>query len=198
MSNFKEKLRAAKLPERTVPVCLRGDLTAEFEDLERQLAEAQRTPSLSLEGDGSADLAARIEALRAEMREHTEDFVLRAKPRQEWRAFLAAYPPRQDAEGNIDERDRGAIINMGTFWHALIRESVVSPELDDEDWRLLLGDDEEERERREKAGEPVEGGKLTDRQFEQLTDTAWALNRRDVDVPFSLAASRMMRSSSPE
>lgn len=198
MSSFKDKLAAARLPEETVPICLRGDLTAEFERLERQLAEAQRNPSTSLEGDGSAELAARIQALREEMREHTEDFVLRGMPRRRWRAFLAEYPPRQDAAGQIDERDRGAVVNMGAFFHALIRASVVSPELDDEDWRLLLGDDEDEATRREQAEEPVEDGKLTDRQFEMLSDTAWALNRRDVDVPFSLAASRLTRSSGNE
>lgn len=198
MSSIKEKLAAARLPEETVQICLRGDLVAQFEQLERRLAEAQRTPSTSLEGDGSAEIAAAIEALREEMRVHTEDFVLRAMPRPRWRAFLAQYPPRQDADGNPDERDRGAMVNMGAFWHALIRASVVSPELDTEDWRLLLGDDDVERERLEAASEQVEDGRLTDRQFETLTDTAWSLNRRDVDIPFSLAASRMMRTSATE
>ena len=198
MSKLKDQIRAARLPEETVPICLRGDLVAEFERLERQLAEALRNPSDSLEGNGSAEIAARIEALRQEMREHTVEFLLRGMPRRRWRAFLAEYPPRQDAEGKIDERDRGAIVNMGAFFHALIRASVVSPELDDEDWRLLLGDDEDEAARREQAGEPVEDGALTDQQFEKLSDTAWALNRRDVDVPFSLAASRLTRSTSAE
>jgi len=35
---------------------------------------------------------------------------------------------------------------------------------------------------------------LTSRQFDDLSDAAWSLNRREVDVPFSRAASRILRS----
>lgn len=179
MTDIKDRIRAARLPEKTVPVCLRGDLVAEFEDLERKLDEALRTPATSLEGDGSAKLAERMEELRRQMLEETTSFRLRAMPKPRWRAFCADHPPRQDEAGEVDERDRAIGVNVETFYDALIRESVVDPVLDGEDWSALLA-------------------VLTDRQFQDLTEAAWALNRREIDVPFSPAASRMTRASGIE
>ncbi|MEU8371223.1 hypothetical protein [Micromonospora tulbaghiae] len=180
MTDFKTLLAGAKLPERTVPICLRGDLTAEFEELEQQLDDALRVPASSLEGDGSAAIAERIEALRAQMQAHTYRFRLRAMPHPAWRAFCAEHPPREDDEGKVDERDRLIGVNTETFYEALVRRSVVDPQLDDAEWQTLLG------------------GALTDRQFTELAETAWALNRREVDIPFSPAASRMTRGSGSE
>ncbi|HEY9414675.1 MAG TPA: hypothetical protein VIQ30_07955 [Pseudonocardia sp.] len=179
MTDFKALLAGAKLPEKTVPICLRGDLTAEFENLDQQLEEALRTPATSLEGDGSAAIAEQIEALRAEMQAHTYRFRLRAMPHPRWREFCAEHPPRKDDDEKIDERDRLLGVNTETFWPALVRRSVVDPELSDTEWATL-------------------GEALTDRQFSDLADAAWALNRRDVDVPFSPAASRMTRGSGSE
>lgn len=196
--DVKALIRSAKLPEKTVPVCLHADLVAEVEQAERELTDAQRQIGDSLAGgSGARDVAERIEALRAQMLDSTVEFTLRAMPRPTWRAFLAEHPPRKDGD-QVDERDKYVGVNTETFFDALVRRSTVSPELDDEDWRILFGDSPEERKRREAAGEPVEDGKLTDRQFDQLSDVAWALNRREVDVPFSLAASRILRNSEPE
>lgn len=180
MPDFKTLLAAARLPEKTVPICLRGDLVAEHEELERQLEEALRVPADSLEGDGSAAIAERIVQLEREMRDHTYQFRLRAMPHPRWREFCGQHPPRQDDEGKVDERDRLLGVNTETFWDALVRQSVVDPQLDDGEWETLLD------------------GALTDRQFSELADAAWALNRRDVDIPFSPAASRMTRSSGTE
>ncbi|MEU4782841.1 hypothetical protein [Micromonospora sp. NPDC023633] len=179
-TDFTTLLAAAKLPERTVPICLRGDLVAEFEDLERQLEDELRTPAVSLEGDGSGAIADRMEALRAEMQAHTYPFRLRAMARPAWRAFVAAHPPRKDDAGEVDERDRIIGVNIETFYPALVRASVVDPQLDDAQWARLLDE------------------VLTDRQFDELANAAWGLNRREVDVPFSPAASRMTRGSATE
>lgn len=182
MSDIKSRIKNARLPERTVPVCLRGDLVAEFEELERQLEEALRTPATSLEGDGSAGIAERMKKLRQQMLEETTSFRLRAMPKPGWRAFVAEHPPRKDDDGEVDERDRAIGVNVETFYDALVKRSVVEPVLDEEDWQALLGDD----------------GVLTDRQFAELADAAWSLNRREIDVPFSPAASRMTRDSGTE
>ncbi|MCZ7440812.1 hypothetical protein O7598_30795 [Micromonospora sp. WMMC241] len=179
MIDFKTLLAGAKLPERTVPICLRGDLTAEFEALEEQLEEALRVPASSLEGDGSAGIAEQIEALREQMQAHTYRFRLRAMPHHVWMAFCADHPPRKDDDGGVDERDKLLGVNAETFWPALVRRSVVDPTLDDGEWATL-------------------GEALTDRQFNALADAAWALNRREIDVPFSPAASRMTRGSATE
>ena len=41
MTSIKDRLAAAKLPERSIQVCLRGDLAAEFDELERKLREVR-------------------------------------------------------------------------------------------------------------------------------------------------------------
>ncbi|MGW5556849.1 hypothetical protein ACWER9_06455 [Micromonospora sp. NPDC003944] len=182
MTDFQILLAGARLPEATVPVCLRGDLTAEFEDLERQLDQAQRETLASLEDQSSANgIAERMEHVRQEMLQHTYQFRLRAMPRPAWRSFIAEHPPRKDTEsGAVVEQDRGVGVNTETFFDELVRRSVVDPQLTDDEWKLLLDQ------------------ALTDRQFDTLSSAAWGLNRRDVDVPFSLAASRMTRSTAPE
>ena len=178
--DIKALIREARLPERTVQVCLHADLVAEMEQAERELADAQRSIGDSLAaGSRVREIAERIEALRQQMLDHTVEFRLRAMPRPQWVAFVAGHPPRKTDKGDIDERDRYVGVNTETFFPDLIRRSVVSPELDDEDWRILLDE------------------RLTSRQFDQLADAAWALNRREVDIPFSLAASRVIHSSEP-
>jgi hypothetical protein len=178
-ADFDALLDGAKLPEKTVPVCLRGDLAAEFEELDRQLTEAQRKQSDSLDGSGVGALLDRMEALQAEMREHTYLFRLRAMPKPKFRALIAAHPPRRGDDGELVDGDRLMGVDTETFWDALIRACLIDPVLDDEKWR-----------RTEAA--------LTDKQYEQLSDAAWGLNRGEVDIPFSLAASRINRVSADE
>lgn len=178
MPNFKKMLSQAKRPERTVPVCLRGDLAADFEQVERQLEEAQKKASDSLAASGISELVDQLDALSAEMRKHTYDFRLRAMSRPAFRALVADHGPRRDPDTNeVLERDRYVGVNTDTFYDALIRACVVDPELDDEDWKTLLDET------------------LTDKQFDALSDAAWYLNRGDVDVPFSRAASRLRAAS---
>lgn len=194
--NIKQMLKAAKLPETTVPICLRGDLQAEFEAAERELAEAERKPADSLAGNGARAIAERIEALREQMREHTIDFRLRALHRHAWKALRDKHPARRKEDGSADERDMFVGVNLDAILDELIRVCLVAPELDEEDWRTLLGDTDEERARLDAAGEPVEEGTLTDRQWNQLADAAWTLNRGEVSVPFSRAASKILNSAS--
>lgn len=173
--SFKDALKAAKLPERVVPVCLNLDLQRELELAERELADALRKPSDSLEGSGAAGIAERIHALEGRMREHTHDLRLRALPRPKWKALLAQHPPRKADDGSVLEADRFIGVNVETFFTAIVRACVIDPVLDDEDWALV---DE----------------KLTDAQFDALFAAAWSLNRSDVDVPFSRAASQILNS----
>lgn len=175
LENFKAMLGEARLPERTVPICLRGDLAADHEQLERQLAQAEKTGATSLEGSGAGDLADRILAVEADMREHTYEFRLRALPRARWRALVAEHPPRKDDDGGVVDADRIGV-NADTFYDAIVRACLVDPELTDGEWETLTG-------------------ALTDRQCDDLAEAAWDLNRRDVDIPFSRAASRMRRTT---
>ncbi|HEX6873684.1 MAG TPA: hypothetical protein VF163_21505 [Micromonosporaceae bacterium] len=169
-------LAAAKLAERSVPLCLQPDLVAELQRLERDLADAERVEkaSGSLGGGETHVLAERIQALREQMAEHTVELVVRALPRLQWRDLLAAHPPR---EGN--DADKALGVNEDTFFDALVRLCTVSPQLDGDDWGRL---------------EQV----LSDGQWSALTNAAWAVNARDVDVPFSPRASRILASSATE
>lgn len=176
--DFTKLLAGAKLPESTVPVCLRGDLAADHEAAERELEQAQKAATDSLAGSGVGALVDRIEALEAEMRAHTYPFRLRALPRPLWRALVAQHPPRRGEDNEILDADRSGV-NTETFYDAIIRACLVDPELTGEQWEQL-------------------NGSLTDRQYDELADAAWGLNRREVDIPFSLAASRMKRDSAGE
>lgn len=186
MKNFKTMLAEAHLPEKTVEVCLRGDLVAELEELERLLedAEEQRDRSNSLDaGTSTAELAGKIEALQAEMKEASYAFRLRALPRRDFRALSAEHPPRlvtdaesQPASAKLDDIFQ---VNYDTFFDALVKRSIVDPQLSAVDYTDLES-------------------KLTDNQFEDLALAAWRLNKADVNIPFSSAASRISRSSGSE
>lgn len=167
--NLDAALAAAQLPERTVSLCLAGHLQARFEDLERQLKAAQDSPARKLTDVGPQAIAEQMEALRGEMAESTVVFTLRGLPRKQWHALVAQHP----------SDDPTMAYDAETLGPALVRASVIDPKVSEEQWARL---DE----------------KLTDGQWSQLTDTAWNLNRRAVDVPFSLAASQMLRTSEPK
>lgn len=182
VKNFADMLGTAKLPERTVPICLRGDLVAEFEDLERELEDAEKDRGNSFDaGAASAELADRMEALREEMKEQTYTFRVRALSRRAYRALVAEHPPRKaaaaDGTEKVDEAD-GFGFNADTFFEALLRVALVDPELSSKEFDGLLD-------------------RLTDRQFDELAGSAWLLNRTEVDIPFSQAASKLTRNTSP-
>lgn len=185
-STFKSKLAAAKLPERTVEICLRGDLVAEHEEAERQLKLAEKTSGDSLAGNGTAELVERIEALEAEMREATQTFTLRALPhrrsarddRPTHSELKKSHPPRRE-NGEVIEADQEFGYNVETFNEALARLCVVDPQMDDTDWEDLFAT-------------------ISEGQYALLVMACFLLNRGDINVPFSLAASRMRRATADE
>lgn len=178
MKSVKEKIAGAKLPETTVSICLRADLVAQFEQIDRQYAAAKAAGQDML-NVGAAErraLAAQLEALATQMREDTIEFRLRGMGRHAWDRLIAAHPKRPGVDA-----DEQLGLNAATFWPALLRASVVDPDLDEQDWADL-----------------IEGDKLTDHQWSELCDAAWGLNRRDVSVPFSRAASAILALSESE
>jgi len=180
LKNFTEMLAEAKLPERTVEICLRADLVAEHEEAERDLEQAQKSTSTSLAGNGTGALVERIDALEAEMRDSSYTFVLRAVTRPRWRALIAGHPPRKDADGETNKDDAQWGFNLETFYPAIVRACLVDPELTDEEFTELVDE------------------KLTDAQFSELVTVAFRLNAGSIDIPFSLAASRARRATSGE
>jgi hypothetical protein len=187
-ADFKTLLMAAQLPQRSVPVCLRGDLRAEYEDVQRQLKQARKQRTDSKEAAGTAQLTERLEALEVQMQDSTHPFVLRALPKPRWRRLVNEHQPRKGEDDQVLESDTIGF-NTDTFYPAAIRACTVDPVLDDDEWRRLLGDSDDERERREAEGLPVEEGVLTDRQFSELGMAAFLLNAGEISAPFSHAGS---------
>lgn len=177
--DFATLLAAAKLPEKTVVVCLRGDLVAEHEELERQLEQADNKASDSLAGNGAAEIAERIEALQDEMRASSYSFRLRALSGPAYRSFTADYPIRREEDGTAKREDLHFGFNMDTGFEPLTRLCLVDPEPTDDVWARLMDT-------------------LTDRQFDDIAMAAFTLNRGEIDIPFSRAASRLRRPSGDE
>lgn len=180
MADAVDLILAAKLPERTVPLCLRGDLVAEHEELCARLAAAERQPANSLAGNPEVQpLAAAIRTLEEQMAGHVVQFRLRALPRRQWAGLVAKHPPRTDDGGRILDSD-AAGVNVDEFMAEVLHQCMVEPVLSDEVFAHLVDES------------------LSDAQYEELTDAVWSLNRRKVDIPFSHAASRILRASAPE
>lgn len=174
-------LDEAKPAEKTFSVCTRQDLVAEHEALAAEFEKARREPSTdSLSSGGKTRvLAEQLEALEAQMTASTIRLRLRVLPRKAFRKLVAQHPPRKDEVGNAHAEDSLGV-NTQTFWDPLIRASIVAPQLDKDRLNRLLDE------------------VLSDRQYEELASACWGLNRWEVDIPFSSAASRLRQSSTPE
>ncbi|MER7361943.1 hypothetical protein [Nonomuraea wenchangensis] len=163
-----------KRPEKTVPICLAGDLQAEFEDLERDLQIARDQPAEGTLAGGAnpmaTQIAQQIMELRERMREYTTVFRFRGKPRKEYSDILAACPPSDE------DREKGAEVDWEKFSVALVSACAVEP---------VMSVDE--------AGQLAD--ELTQAQWDSLVTAAFAVNKRDVDVPFSFAASAILQNS---
>lgn len=182
-SQLKQLIKEAKLPERWVSICLDQGLQADMEKLEGELSELGKGPNFaSLGEDPQVAVAQEIEALRTRMADRSIEFRFRALPRQKFTDLLKAHPPRDD-----DKYDAANGYNVDTFYEALVRLCAVSPDLDADDWATLLGDGSDENP-----------GVLSSAQYDVITNTAWMANRRDVDIPFSPAALRLVKISSTE
>ncbi|MFD6770588.1 hypothetical protein ACFWC6_30695 [Micromonospora chalcea] len=170
--DIKERIRKARPTTRTVPVWLGADLDLvdEYEAAVAALEEA-RKPGDSLAGNGSpAATGERVAELRAELDKFRVDFRLRGLDDLRYAQLLRDHPARVDADGEPIDADEAGW-NRDTFPTALVRLAVVEPELDDEDWTALLGDENTL-------------GVLTSRQLDRLATVAFQLTRQITDIPF--------------
>lgn len=176
--NIDDLLAQAKPAERTIRLCLRGDLQAAWEQLDHDRAKAQAEDrSDSLAGSPATAIARQMQDLAEQMEAATVTFRLRALPRKAYQALVAAHPPRRGPDGGVVADDAEHDLNTATFWEPLIKATTVEPDLTEGHWERLLGEI------------------LSDRQFEQLAIAALAACRGNVDIPFSSAASVLIRAS---
>ena len=160
-------LGKARLPETTVTVCVRGDLQAEWDRLNEELIRIRATSGRKMAGGADeSGLSARIREIEAEMKSSVIEVTLRALPQPEWRKAKKDYPPRRGVE-----EDKAAGMNVEGFLEGLVHRCIVSPEMPEDKVSQLLG-------------------VLSPGQYDKLTESAWMVNRRDVDIPFSPLASQ--------
>jgi hypothetical protein len=172
--DIEELLAAAKLPEKELRICLRGDLYAELAAAEAALGEAERQAKADgslAAGTGRREAAERVARVRERMLAASAVFRLRAVSRRLYTELLGKHPPRDG-----DARDAATGFNRDEFFDALTFESIAEPAMNAEQWQRLAD-------------------RLSDPQFEALTEAAWEINRQGVDVPFSSAASLALLST---
>jgi hypothetical protein len=173
-------IRAGRLPERTVPVCLALDLVEEYEELARALDAAQGEEASPFVAGSAVEIQRQMDDLREQMQAATMAFRLRALPRPRFNSLKREHPPRKDDNGGPLGRDGIYGANEDTFFEALLRLSIVDPVLDEPTFRLLMDE------------------RLSEAQFQHLTDVAYFLNVRRIDLPFSSAASTKTTTSDSE
>jgi hypothetical protein len=171
-------IRNGKLRTDTFPVCLDPDLVGEHEQLLARRDEAKEATRDSLAGGSVVELDTEIADLLERMQAATITLILQALPRPKFRALIDEHPPRRDGDGKLTHAEDAIGVNADTFFEALVRACLTAPILDEETLTLLLDE------------------RINDKQWQNLADAAWNLNRTTVDVPFSPAVSPSRRSSS--
>ena len=162
---IEDVIGAAKLPEHTVRLCLRGDLAAEHERLEAELAALSDWQASSIaDEDPRRPLAEQVRAVEDEMAESTETFTFRALGRRKYRELMDAHP---------DPKGEG-MFNADTFPQALVAASSIDPEMSVVDAERLF--------------DVLNAG-----QVELLFMGAYVVNEGPTQVPFSKAASDALR-----
>lgn len=178
--SVKERIKGAQRQRRSTRINLRGDLVAEIERLDTELREvqdAERNAQASKRLGGHSEatvIADRIESLRAEMSEHWLELVLEAKPFNEWRAFKAANPARED-----NDYDGLVGVNFDVLVFEFMPRCVIEPELDKEDWEGLFD-------------------KVAPADLRDVGAVAFSLHEQGLDVPKSLRASAIKRGSADD
>lgn len=173
MLDFDKLLEEASLPEEVVPICLNGRLVRQYEEVKARVDAAAEAANLPLGDDRLGVKKAKahpeqadLDRLAGEVNAKTVPFLLRAMPRDKFIELVAAHPARKDKSGAVEPRDAAMGVNTDVFIPALIRVSVVDPDVSDNArWERLL---------------PV----LTHRQQQILATVGWNLNREDREVPF--------------
>lgn len=165
----KAVIAAARRPESVLEVCLRGDLVAEHELLDQELARIQADGAWV--GTSIADvnpvteLAKRIADLEQQMVESTVTFRFRALSRTGWAELLAAHPAREGQQERY---------NWDTFPTAIVAACLIDP--------AMTADEVEE------LFDAINQGSR-----DALTGAAWDVNQEASAVPFSQRASVVNR-----
>ena len=176
MLSIDELLTEARRPERIAPICLRGDLQADWEQATRDLSKIVDADGVPLpDPDGAigdttnagraVELTARIADLEQQMRGAMRHVRFRGLPSDEWPVFV-----KEHAKPNAE--DEGVEFDI-----QLVAATAVEPTLSVDQVRQLRK-------------------VINNSQWRALADTAYsACAHGGVDVPKSLSASRPRKAS---
>jgi hypothetical protein len=175
--DIEQIISGARRPETTVPLCMRGDLQAVWEQLNRDFDTADKEITDEVTSGGSPLLAVKIAKqmaeLEREMRDSTVIFTLRGMSRTRWKELAAEHPPIEGVD------DEGSEVNEEDFVTAMIAECCVAPVMTVEQAGRLRDE-------------------MTDGQWQELATASWQLNKSMIGVPYSLAASARLAISATE
>lgn len=169
-----EILGKARLPESSVPLCLAGDLQSRWEELDHQLGTASAKAMSLGEIAPAKVIAEQMQALRDEMAASEVIFRLRALDARTWAKFRAEMPE----EGKTDEEKA----SYDDRFHRWACKALVITCFDP---AMTV----------EKADQLSQ--RLSEGQWQQLTNAVWELNAGRRNIPFSSAASVLTQPSEP-
>lgn len=167
-------LAKATAPERSVRICVAGQLSGEYEQTVAELEQVANdsVTDQRLSGGGNPrrfELARRVRELEQEMEDATFTFTFRAVPAKQWSDLLAEHPdPKKER-----------LFNPDTFVPASIAACCIEPE--------------------ELAGDPEKAATLFDAlssgQQGDLFEAAWEVNQSGPKGQTSWLASAVLRAS---
>ncbi|MEW2161447.1 hypothetical protein AB0912_00320 [Streptomyces sp. NPDC007084] len=162
--NIADILKQAKPRERTIRVCIRGDLAGQAEALAEEISKTSEDwePADLTEVHPARTLAEQLKAVREQIREAEVPFTLRYIGDKAYSDLLAAHPG-----------DNGNELFNADFPKALIAASSIDPVMT-----------------QEQAGELFET--LNQGEIKRLFDAAWDVHNSAEVIPFSLAASALL------
>lgn len=162
----------AEPAETVVTICIKGNLRSEHDRLETQLGNVSEVVG-SLAGNSEKQrIAAAMAELVEQMHAWERPFTLRAlTPRRAWRNLYAKRPVKT-ADLSAEQ--------YADLYHPWVCEIVAASAVDP-------------------AMTPEQVGRLADKlsdgDWQRLANAAWSINEDSRDIPFSAAASALIRSS---
>ncbi|QXE36211.1 hypothetical protein KQY30_20150 [Streptomyces sp. GMY02] len=167
MPDISEILKRAKPREKSVFMCLAGDVIAEIDRLERELAGLSDTwtPDSLASSNPGEKITTKIKALREQMKAAETEFRFRAIGARAWSDLVAAHPSKNPNEGWDPE----------TFPRALVSVCCVDPVMTPEQVDALF--------------EVLNEGQRSD-----LMQAAYDVNAEATSIPFSVSASAIFSS----
>ena len=172
--SIKEKLAAAKRPQRVVTINTNGALLAQQQELEMQLAEVKQR-DVRLNGSGEAEarkIAEKIQAVEIEAEEALINLTLEALPSSVWRQRMAEHPPTDE------QKAENYIVNLDELARNVLAESCIDPQLDQDDVDVIAD--------------------LSEGQWRMVANALYQVNGGDNAVPFSRIASLHLPTSEDE